>query len=232
MPFRPLALAALLLLTPAPGAAHATEAGPPPTPAADSSAGDPSSAPPAVDEPAEPLPETGPAETPAPVPGGGPAPDAGSTSPDARPSLAPGGHEAPEPGGVRAEELRAGDGEAADGRTGDGPAEAAPSTPLDPAELPALERASFVGPHTATAHRPGSGALVGHEPVLGAQGLTGRQQVTPGTLTRISLGTVTRVPAQATAGDSSTTGWVVGLSALGAAAAAAVALRSRALRAR
>ncbi|MFF0991235.1 hypothetical protein [Kocuria nitroreducens] len=230
MPFRPLALSVLLLLAPVPGAAHAAETEPPPAPAVDSPAGAPSPAPPAVDDPADPRPGTGPEENPtaAPGPGGAPAPEAGSTTPGARP--APDGHVAPEPGGVRAEEARAGDdrAEAVTGTPPD-PAEDADAD-ADAAELPALERASFVGSGTAVAHRPGSGALVRHESALGAQVLTGRQQATPGTLTRISLGTVTRVPAQDAAGDSTTTGWVAGLSALGAAAAAVVARRSRARR--
>ena len=81
------------------------------------------------------------------------------------------------------------------------------------------------------AHRPGSGALVRDGAALRAQVLAGQQQVTPGTLTRISVGTVTRVPAQDATGDSSTAWWVGGLAALGAAAAGVVvARRSRARR--
>lgn len=233
MTLRPLALAALLLLlAPAPGVAHAAETEPAPAPAAGSPAEDPSPAPPAVDGPdgtPEPLPETGPADVPtaAPEAGGPPAPGAGSPSPDDQPSPAADGHAAPEDaegraGGDRAEEV---------------PHEADPGSPADrtadAAELPALERASFVGPGSAVAHHPGSGALLRHEPALREQLLPGRQPVSPGTLTRISLGTVTRVPAQDAAAGSSTTGWVAGLSAGGAAAAAVVlARRSRARRAR
>jgi hypothetical protein len=229
MPLRPLALAALLLLASVPGTAHAAETEPPPPPAADSAVSVPPPGPPADDEPADPLPETDPADTSTAAPGsGGPsAPDAGSTPPDEQSSPAPDGHVAPEPEGVRADEDRARDGRAGDRRAGDARTDAAPGTPPDPAaaELPALERASFVGPGTAVAHRPGAGALVRQESSLRAQIPPGRQEVTPGTLTRISLGTVTRVPAQDAAGDSSTTGWVAGLSALGAAAVAAVVAR-------
>ncbi|TDL46787.1 hypothetical protein [Kocuria rosea] len=256
MTLRPLALAALLLLAPVPGAAHAAETAPPPAPGAESPAGVPSPAPPSDDEPADHRPGTGPAEAPDTTsePGGAPAPEPGGTAPDAHPSPAPGGHAAPEPGGVRAEDGHAGDARAGDARAGDGGAgndraggdsagdartEAAPGTPSDadsdsgsdPGELSALERASFVGPGPAEAHRTGSGALVRDGSALRAQVLAGQQQVTPGTLTRISVGTVTRVPAQDATGDSSTVWWVGGLAALGAAAAGAVVARgSRARR--
>lgn len=231
MPLRPLALAALLLLAPATGAAHAAETEPLPAPAVDSPAGGPSPAPPAADDPTALLPDTGPAEVPTAGPElGGPAtPDTGGPPTEERPSSAPDGHAAPEPGGARTEEARTGE-----GRAQESPAEAALDTPADadPAELPALEPVSFVGPGTTVAHRPGSGALVRHESALRGSVLARRQQVTPGTLTRISLGTVTRVPAQDAAGGSATTGWVVGISALGAAAAVVVARRSRSRRTR
>ncbi|MFI7495749.1 hypothetical protein ACH9D2_13680 [Kocuria sp. M4R2S49] len=225
MPLRPLALAALLLLAPATGAAHATETAPPPAPAAGSPSAEPSAPPPAGDEPAGP-PETDPADgsTAAPDPDAPPAPGGGGTPSDEQPSPAADGRAAPEPGAGRAEEGRAHEVGAEEIL-----AEAAPGTPedrtADAAELPALEHASFVGPGTTAALRPGSGALLRHEPVLREQLLPRRQQVSPGTLTRISLGTVTRVPAQDAAAGSSATGWVVGLSAVGAAAAAVVVRR-------
>jgi hypothetical protein len=252
MTLRPLALAALLLLAPVPGAAHAAETALPPATGADSPAAVPSPAPPSDDEPAGPRPGTGPAEAPhtTPEPGGAPAPEPGGTAPGAHLSPAPGGHAAPEPDGVRAEDGRAGEARAGEGgagndraggdRAGGARAEAAPGTTSeadsdsvsDPGELSALERASFVGPGAAVAHRPGSGALVRDGSAPRAQFLAGQQQVTPGTLTRISVGTVTRVPAQDAAGDSSTAWWVGGLAALGAAAAGVVVRGSRARRPR
>lgn len=218
MPLRPLALAALLLLSPAPVAAHAAETEPAPAPTAESPAEDPSPEHPAAggeDGKTEPLPETGPADSPtsAPDSAGSTLPDAGSTPPDEPLPPAPEGPVAPEPDEFRWT--------AAPGTS--------PERSADAAQLPALEHTSFVEPATVAAPRPGSGALLRQEPALRGQVLSG-QQVAPGTLTRISLGTVTRVPVQDAAAGSSGTDWIVGLSAVGTAAAAVVALRSRSRR--
>ena len=224
MPARPLALAALLLLTPAPAAAQAvTETAPPP----------------AAEAPAE-VPDGG--GVPSSGDPDGPAPAPGSEAPvsDAPDDDAPSSQgEAPGPGSEPRTVSPAAD--APDAPAPSGPRERAEQTVdataatgtgrVPPAEEPTPAAGARGGPAAGTGPvegpRDGTRAQHGRPPEGGA--LPGREQVTPGTVNRIPLGALTRVPAQGSAEEPGSglppAAWGLGLSAMGAVAAGALVAR-------